>query len=384
MDIMGVSSSHRDVSDAIQSSKRLVIKIGSALILDEDGTPSHGWIDALASDLSALSRQGADIAIVSSGAVGLGRIQLNLSGPLRLEEKQAAAAAGQPVLMALWRDALRSHGLSAAQVLLTLDDTEHRRRYLNARNTLQTLMELSAIPIVNENDTIATDEIRYGDNDRLAAHVAQMISASALIVLSDIDGLYSHNPMRDPDAVHIPFVAKIDRSIEAMASGPNEMRGTGSGGMVTKIDAAKIATAAGCAAIIARGNVEHPVKKLLEGARSTFFAPDQNPERARRAWIAGRVKPGGTVQIDQGAIAAVLGGASLLPAGAINAIGDFDKGDAIAIEGPDGTLVARGLSAYDSRELKQILGMQSVDIEKKLGYRRAALVHRDDLVLLTS
>ncbi len=367
----------------VLSARRVVVKIGSALLLGTDGAVADGWLEGLARDLARLRAQGAEIVIVSSGAVGLGRGPLRLEGRLRLEEKQAAAAAGQTRLMEAWRAALAPNGIEAAQILLTLADTEHRRRYLNARATLETLLALAAMPIVNENDTTATDEIRYGDNDRLAAHVAQMVGADALVMLTDIDGLYDADPRREPSASHIPLVETITTQTVAMAGGPNAKRGAGSGGMATKIEAAKIAVGAGCATVIARGDIDRPLKALEDGARATLFTPKSSPEKARRAWIAGRLKPMGALRVDAGAAAALKSRASLLAAGVTAVEGAFEKGDAIEIRGPGGALVAQGLSAYDSGEIAAIAGLKSAEVEQVLGYRRAAVVHCDDLALIT-
>lgn len=379
---MAETTPYREAAEFILSARRVVIKVGSALLLDENGNVNAAWLKGLGADIAALRDTGAEVCIVSSGAVGLGRARLGLSGRLRLEEKQAAAAAGQSVLMEAWRTALAPHGVNAAQILLTLADAEHRRRYLNARSTIITLFGLGAVPVMNENDTMATDEIRYGDNDRLAAHAAQMCGADALIMLTDIDGLYDRNPHEHADANHIRFVEMIDEKVAAMAAGPNAERAAGTGGMRTKIDAAKIAVAAGCATIIARGDVDRPLSALRNGARSTFFTPKATPEKARRAWIAGRLQPRGRIYVDAGAVAALRKGASLLPAGVTDVQEIFEKGDAIAIFGPGGALVGQGLAAYDSRDLDKVKGLQSADIETALGFRRAAAVHRDDLALI--
>ncbi len=367
----------------IRDAARIVVKVGSSLLLSDDGSVAVRWLESLAADLAALQARGAAVSVVSSGAIGLGRRRLRLTGPLKLEEQQAAAAAGQSALMNAWQNALAPHDIVAAQVLLTLADTEIRRRYLNARATLNTLLGLAAIPVINENDTTATDEIRYGDNDRLAAHVAQMSGADALVMLSDIDGLYDADPRATLTAAHIPVVTDITAAIAAMAGGPNAEAGAGSGGMVTKIEAAKIAAAAGCATIIAKGEIERPLQAILDGARATLFTPKESPETARRAWIAGRITPQGRIDIDAGAVDALAKGASLLAAGVTSASGAFGKGDAISIFGPDGALVGQGLSAYEADEVRRIAGMQSASIEKTLGYRRAAVVHRNDLTLRT-
>jgi len=369
------------IPERVRAARRIVIKVGSALLLDDAGAVNTSWLMALAEDITALKSGDADVAIVSSGAIGLGRQLLGLERRLKLEEKQAAAAAGQSLLMEAWQSALAPHALTAAQILLTLNDTEHRRRYLNARETIETLIGLGAIPIVNENDTIATDEIRYGDNDRLAAHVAQMCGADLLVMLSDIDGLYDRDPRIDDTAKHIPVVIDINADVEAMAGGPNAQRGAGSGGMATKIAAAKIAAASGCAAIVAKGNIDHPLSALQKDLRCTLFPPKQAQEKARRNWIAGRLKPRGAIQIDNGAAIALRNGASLLSAGVVQVEGAFEKGDAVAINGPDGALVAQGLCAYDSRELATIVGLKSEEIEDVLGYVRAAVVHRNDMAL---
>ncbi|MEO0879245.1 MAG: glutamate 5-kinase [Pseudomonadota bacterium] len=374
--------------DPLASARRIVVKVGSALVAQQDGGPAQDWLNALADDLAAIKKRDADILIVSSGAVALGAAQLGLTpaqgASLRLEEKQAAAAAGQLNLMNAWRSALSGVGVNVAQILLTLDDTEDRRRYLNARATLETLLDLGALPIVNENDTIATDEIRYGDNDRLAGHLAQMVGADLMIMLSDVDGLYTSDPHTDRSASHIPVIRQIDEAVVAAAGGPNKARGAGSGGMATKIEAARIAVNAGCAAIVARGDGERPLSALRAGARRTLFEPQGSPEKARRSWIAGRLQTSGSVTIDAGALAALRNGASLLPAGVSHIGAAFSKGDAISIRGPDGDLVATGLSAYDSSDAARITGKKSDEIEEILGYRRAALVHRNDLVMVSS
>ena len=367
--------------DRIRSSKRLVIKLGSALIVNPDGSIRAKWLASLVADLEKRRSAGCDIIIVSSGAVAIGTNFLGLTGNLKLEEKQAAAAVGQPLLMDAWRDAFGTIGATPAQILLTLADMENRRRYLNARGTIDTLAELGAIAIINENDTTATDEIRYGDNDRLAAHVAQLASADVLLMLSDIDGLYTGDPRTDKDAAHIAVVDKITDEIDAMAGGANTARGAGSGGMKTKLDAARIAIGAGCDAIIAKGESDHPITAILETAPSTLFPAASSPDRARRNWIAGRINPAGRIHIDDGAQKALRSGASLLAAGVTKVEGNFNKGDAVQIIGPDGTLLGQGLIGFESRDADAIKGLQSKQAEKMLGYARACVIHRDDMAL---
>jgi glutamate 5-kinase len=320
--------------------------------------------------------------VVSSGAVALGRGALGLKGKLRLEEKQAAAAAGQSRRMRAWEEALAPHGAPVAQALLTPDDTENRRRWLNGRATLETLLSLGAVPVINENDTVATIEIRYGDNDRLAARVTQMASADALVLLSDVDGLYTADPRHNPDAEHLAEVRAITPAIEAMAGGANAQAGVGSGGMRTKIEAAKIATAAGCAVAVTRGDVERPLTRLAEGGRATWFLPTADAPTAYKAWIAGALAPAGAVSIDAGALAALRRGASLLPAGVRAVSGAFGKGDAVRILGPDGVEIGRGIARYDSADAARVSGLRSVEIEAALGYMDGAtLIHADDLVI---
>jgi glutamate 5-kinase len=372
-----------DSQPRLAAARRVVVKIGSALLVDADAAaPRADWLDSVAADIAALRKRGIEVSVVSSGAIALARHALNLSrGRLRLEEKQAAAAVGQIRLAQAWSAALSAHGLTAAQLLLTPDDTEDRRRYLNARATLTTLAALGCVPVINENDTIATAEIRFGDNDRLAARVAEMIQADQLILLSDIDGLYTADPRRDPDATHIPFVAAITPEIEAMGGAPPP--GYSSGGMRTKLAAARIATGAGCAMAIALGKRQHPLRALLEDARCTWFLPAPEGRSARKRWIAGSLQPAGRLHIDTGAVRALAGGSSLLPAGISSVEGEFERGDLVEILGPDGQLLARGLSAYGSADAQRIAGCRSGDIEEVLGWRgRDEMVHRDDLVLL--
>lgn len=367
----------------LSSARRIVVKIGSSLLVDAaSGQPARAWLAALAEDIVAARKQGKTVLIVSSGAVALGRRVLKLSSSARLEEKQAAAAAGQARLMRAYEEAFEPHGVPVAQALLTPDDTERRRRWLNARATLETLTSLGAVPIINENDTVATVEIRYGDNDRLAARVAQMVSADALLLLSDVDGLYDRDPRAHADAQLIPDVRQITYAIEAMAGGANTQVGVGTGGMRTKIEAAKIATAAGCAVAITKGDELKPLSRLLAGAPATWFHPHETPKAAYKSWIAGSLAPQGALTIDEGAARALAAGKSLLPAGVTDVIGRFEKGDAVRILGPDGAEVARGLARYDAEDARKIRGLKSTEIERALGYvSGAALIHADDLAL---
>jgi glutamate 5-kinase len=363
--------------------KRVVIKIGSALLVDaEKGRLNRTWLEGFAADVARLRKRGQEVILVSSGAIALGRRHLGLSaGKLKLEESQAAAAVGQIRLAHAYKELLEAHEVTVAQILLTLGDTEQRRRYLNARGTLNTLLSLGSVPVINENDTVATAEIRYGDNDRLAARVAQMVGAECLILLSDIDGLYTANPADDPDADFVARVLEITPAIEAMAGGTGS--DMGSGGMQTKIAAAKIALGAGCYLCIAKGAVEHPLQRIEEGARCTWFVPSSTPLATRKQWIAGTLRPAGAIVVDDGAVRALMGGKSLLPAGVIRAMGRFDRGDTVSIIGPDGSEVARGICAYSDGDAARIIGRQSADIEKILGFRgRDEIVHRDDLVLI--
>lgn len=359
---------------------RIVVKIGSALLVEE-GTLKKSWLEALISDVAALSSSGKDVLIVSSGSIALGRGILGLpKGPLKLEESQAAASAGQIALAHAYAEALLAHDLKAGQILLTLGDTEERRRYLNARATIGTLLKVGAVPIINENDSVATSEIRYGDNDRLAARVATMASADCLVLLSDIDGLYSAPPHQDPGAVFLPEVARITPDIEAMAgSAGSELS---RGGMKTKIDAGKIATAAGTTMVITSGKELNPLKRLEDGARATWFPALATPASARKAWIGGTLEPRGEVVVDEGAVKALSSGKSLLPAGVLTVSGRFSRGDAVVLKAEQGRVIGRGLVAYDADEAKLIAGRNSREIEAIVGYAgRAAMIHRDDLVL---
>lgn len=366
----------------LTTAKRIVIKVGSALVTDESTGRVHSkWLKTFAQDINALNAADKQVIIVTSGAIALGRTQLGLhnKSSLLLEEKQAAAACGQIELFAAWRDALSPHGLSVAQLLLTAEDSIERRRYLNARNTLQTLLELGAIPVINENDTVATAEIRFGDNDRLSARIAQMADADLLILLSDIDGLYTANPKTDKTASLIPEVKEITPAIEAMASGVTSNVGTG--GMITKLGAAKIALSAGCNMIIARGNVPHPIRELEKNNHTRFIAPS-SPHSARKHWIAGSIHPAGSITIDTGAATALKSGKSLLPAGVTAIEGDFDRGDAVLIKSPAGSIIGKGLIAYSAEDARKILGKKSNEIEQTLGFkRRDVLIHRDDMAL---
>jgi glutamate 5-kinase len=368
---------------SLAEARRLVVKIGSALLVDAAAAaPRAGWLHGLAADIAALRGRGVEVIVVSSGAIALARRQLGLSARrLRLEEKQAAAAVGQIRLAGAWSAALSAHGLTAAQLLLTLDDTEDRRRYLNARATLATLLGLGAVPVINENDSIATAEIRFGDNDRLAARVAAMMEADQLVLLSDIDGLYTADPRRDPNARHLPLVPAITPEIEALGGEPPP--GYSSGGMRTKLVAARIATGAGCAMAIALGTREHPLQALEKGERCTWFLPAPEGRSARKRWILGSLQPLGTYVVDAGAARALAAGGSLLPAGVRAVEGRFERGDAVLVRGADGPVLARGLSAYASEDAARIIGHRSEEIEAILGWRgRDELIHRDDLVLL--
>jgi glutamate 5-kinase len=364
------------------SARRLVVKIGSTLLVERGGTLRADWLDSLAQDLATCRARGQEVIVVTSGAIALGRAALRLQRRgLRLEEKQAAAAVGQIGLAQAYQATLAHHGLATAQLLLTLDDTENRRRYLNARSTLEALLGLAVVPVVNENDTVATTEIRFGDNDRLAARVAVMASAEELILLSDVDGLYTKDPARFADAAHVPVVEEITPEIEAMAGGAGSAAGTG--GMVSKLVAARIATRAGCGVLIAPGAGPRPLARLAAGGRCTRFLAKANPRRARKDWIAGALGAVGEVWIDAGATRALARGSSLLPAGVVRVEGGFERGDAVLVRGPDGQALAKGLSAYDAADARCIAGRKTGDFAQILGWRgRDELIHRDDLVLL--
>jgi glutamate 5-kinase len=366
----------------LSNAKRIVVKIGSALLVDaKSGTVKAAWLATLIDDLEKARTRGADIIIVSSGAIALGRRSLGLpTGKLRLEESQAAAAVGQIALAQSWSEALARKNIVAAQVLVTLTDTEERRRHLNARATLTTLLAQGAVPVINENDTVATSEIRYGDNDRLAARVASMMSADCLVLLSDIDGLYTAPPGK-AGSTFIPLVGDITPEIEAMAGKP--VSGVGSGGMVTKIEAGKIALGAGCNMVIASGHESYPLQRIVDGERCTWFVASLNAMQSRKRWIAGTLQPVGRLTIDEGARTALGRGKSLLPAGVKRVSGTFARGDTVSIVDLEGSEIARGLVAYDSADASRIAGLKSADIEKAIGFRgRDEIIHRDDLVMI--
>lgn len=366
------------------TARRVTIKIGSALLVTpETGALKADWLAALCEDIAALKSSGTDIVLVSSGAIALGRARLGLLGrTLSLAEKQACAAAGQSLLTQAYEKALAAHGIMAAQALLTLTDTEDRRRWLNARQALGTLIDLGAVPVINENDTVATDEIRYGDNDRLAARTAQMLGADTLILLSDIDGLYTADPRREKDAAHIPVVDALTPEIMEMGGAPNAASNVGTGGMVTKLAAARIAVQAGCYMCILDGTAPAPLSRLQNGALCTWFKAGANPKDARRQWILGSLNTKGTLTIDAGAARALMRGKSLLAAGVTRISGTFRKGDAVSVNDPDGRNIACGLIAYDADDAELIKGLNSGDITRTLGYDNgAALIHRDNMVM---
>lgn len=369
-------------AERLAASRRVVLKIGSALLVDEGtGRVRRAWLEALADDVAGLKRDGKEVMIVSSGSIAVGRRLTGLmNAALKLEEKQACAAVGQIELAHAYRDALARHDIGVAQILLSPQDTEERRRHLNARATLGTLLKLGICPVINENDTVATAEIRYGDNDRLAARVAVMVGADTLLLLSDIDGLYSADPRVDPAATHLPLIETLTPEIEAMAGAAPV--GYSSGGMRTKLEAAKIALGGGAAMAILRGVDPHPIRALAAGGRASWFVGPDRPQTARKRWIAGSIAPRGTVWVDAGAARALTRGSSLLPAGIRKVEGDFDRGDLILVKDGQGRLLGRGLAAYGARDARAIAGRKSAEIEAILGYRgRDELVHRDDLAL---
>jgi glutamate 5-kinase len=362
-----------DSAAPLTQARRIVVKVGSALLVDgETGRVNRAWLETLVEDLLRLRKRGQRVILVSSGAIALGRRRLGLKhGTLRLEESQAAAAVGQIRLAHAYKELLEGCDVTVAQVLLTLEDSERRRRYLNARATLESLLALGALPVINENDTVATAEIRYGDNDRLAARVAQMVGADCLVLLSDVEGLYSADPNREPGARFIHEVPRITPEIEAMAG--NSATQVGSGGMTAKIAAARIAVAAGCHMCIAAGVHRHPLRRIEEGADCTWFVPTATPAAARKQWIT----------IDAGALRALLEGRSLLPAGVTGARGRFDRGDTVSVLSADGTEIARGMIAYSDVDAARIMGRKSSEIADILGFRgRDEMIHRDDLVLM--
>ncbi|MGE0502320.1 MAG: glutamate 5-kinase [Rhizobiaceae bacterium] len=366
---------------ALAPYKRITVKVGSALLVDRETGLKRAWLDSLCDDIALLKKRGADVLVVSSGAIALGRTVLGLKGRvLKLEESQAAAAVGQIALAGAWAEALHERGIVSGQVLVTLGDTEERRRYLNARATIGTLIKMGAVPVINENDTVATSEIRYGDNDRLAARVGTMMSGDLLVLLSDIDGLYTAPPSVDPKARFVPMVERITPEIEAMAgAAASELS---RGGMRTKLDAGKIATAAGSAMIIASGKRSNPLSALDAGERFTLFRPSPTPVRGYKTWIAGQLEPAGRLVVDEGAIGALKSGKSLLPAGVKFVSGVFSRGDTVSIVDRAGREIARGLVAYDAADAVRIAGLKSGEIAAVIGYEpRSAMVHRDDLVV---
>lgn len=368
----------------LEDAESVVIKIGSALLVDDTTGIRQDWLNSLTADIAALVSDGKRVLIVSSGAIALGRRVLGLPRrALKLDESQAAAAVGQIQLGRAWSQALGTHDLVAGQILLTLHDTEGkagRRTYLNARDTIGRMMKFGAVPVINENDTIATSEIRYGDNDRLAARVATMMGADLLVLLSDVDGLYTAPPAEDASASYVDKVVDITPEIESMAGSAGSALSRG--GMVTKVEAAKIATEAGTSMLITSGKRDHPVQAILDGERSTLFCAKPVASRARKTWIAGQLETAGLVRVDEGAAAALAGGKSLLPAGVTAIEGQFNRGDAVTIVGPNGTMLGQGLIAYDDAEARKIMGLRSQEWEAALGYEgRSALIHRDDMAL---
>ncbi len=361
--------------------RRLVVKVGSALLIGEDGHVHRSWLEGLAEDIARLNADGHEVLIVSSGAIGIGSTVLGLNKQrARLEDLQAAAAAGQVQLVHAYQEALSAHDIVAAQVLLTPEDTENRRRFLNARGTLGKLLEHSVIPIINENDTVATDEIRYGDNDRLAARVAQLVMADALILLSDVDGLYTADPGKDTAAEHVPEVRSITDEVQAMAGETHS--DIGSGGMATKVQAARIATHAGCSTVITSGAIDRPLEVLAAGGICTVFRAEGTPAAARKQWLAGVLEVRGELRLDDGAAVALRNGNSLLPVGVVEVVGNFRRGDVVTLVDAAGNELGRGLAEYSDEDAQRLVGCRSEHIEKQLGYRgRSVMVHRDELVL---
>ncbi|MEX6508809.1 glutamate 5-kinase [Jiella sp. M17.18] len=369
------------MNNLLAGHRRIVVKVGSALLVDRARGLKRTWLESFGEDIARLREEGREILVVSSGAIALGRKLLKMpTGPLRLEESQAAASVGQIALSRTYSEIFGRHGIETGQILLTLGDTEERRRYLNARATIATLLGLGAVPVINENDTVATSEIRYGDNDRLAARVTTMVDADLLVLLSDVDGLYTAPPALDPSARHIPVVEHITPDIEAMAGAAGSELSRG--GMKTKIDAGKIATGSGSAMIITAGNRLFPLSAIERGERATLFKASGSPVTARKRWIAGHLNTAGRLVVDAGAVKALVAGKSLLPAGIVAVEGDFERGDTLVIAGPDGLEVARGIVAYDAEEARRIAGRRSSEIAAALGYEgRSAMVHRDDMVM---
>jgi glutamate 5-kinase len=372
-------------TDPLKDASRVVVKIGSSLLIHKDnGELNRAWLESLAGELAGMLQAGQQVLLVSSGAIALGRAYLDMRpGTLRLEEYQAAAASGQVVLAHAYQELMGAHGIKVAQILLTPDDTENRRRYLNGRNTLKTLLDLGVLPVVNENDTVATQEIRYGDNDRLAARVAEMVSAECLVLLSDVDGFYDADPTTHSHAELIPEIREITPALEALAG--ESRTAYGSGGMATKLAAARICMSAGASTLIANGHRQQPLKAVADGGPCTWFLPSRTPLAARKQWIAGTLTPGGSLVVDSGAEQALRDGGSLLPVGVGSVVGKFERGDAVLVVSADGRDIAHGLVAYDSEEARLIMGARSQDIEALIGYQGTdEIVHRDNLVLLDS
>ncbi len=379
---VATAEGHASTLPKLGQFRRVTIKVGSSLLVDAGkGAVKRSWLATLAEDIAALHKKGTDVLVVSSGAIALGRSVLGLTKrALKLEDSQAAAAVGQIALARTWSEVLGDHGITTGQILVTFADTEERRRYLNARATIGRLLDLRAVPVINENDTVATSEIRYGDNDRLAARVATMASSDLLILLSDVAGLYSAPPAEDPYAKLIQVVAKITPDIEAMAGGAAS--NLSRGGMRTKIEAGKIATTGGTHMVIADGRVPHPIARIKDAAPCTWFLTGSNPITARKKWIAGSLEARGALHVDDGAVKAIVGGKSLLPAGVKKVEGKFSRGDCVVIRDENGAEVGRGLVNYDADDAVQIAGRNSRDIETLLGMPgRAAIIHRDDMVL---
>jgi glutamate 5-kinase len=370
-------------AEALKSARRVVVKVGSSLVVESDSRgPALGWMASLAEDIAALRSSGRQVILVSSGAVALGRGRLGLEKNARLDEKQAAAAVGQSLLMQAWEQALSPRGMTPAQVLLTRDDTERRRRWLNARATIEALLKLSAVPVVNENDTVATEEIRYGDNDRLAARAAQLTRADLLILLSDVDGLYTDDPRRNAAAEHLPVVEALTPEVLAMAGGANAQADVGTGGMATKLEAARIARSAGCATLIVSGLTTRPLAAVTTGAKATLITAPATPLQAYKSWIAGSLEPAGALTVDGGAAEALGSGRSLLASGVRRVEGRFDRGDSVRVTGEDGRTLGVGLAAYAAEEMERIRGRHSGEIEAIVGYKGPGVaIHRDDLVL---